>query len=142
MPPSHIITEASVQPIAVPLVLQFLIGFTNQPLFTVSEDRVILWKGYSFPIMHLKGSRTKLTLHQSLNTILVDLNPSNPASVQAASNIVRCLLAAVLLAVVDRELRSLGPGWTFVIFAAIHGSTFPIVLAFVRLGPGWRRPRD
>jgi hypothetical protein len=41
LPTSYIIAEAYVQPIAVPLVFQFLIGFTNQPLFTVSENQVI-----------------------------------------------------------------------------------------------------
>ncbi|KAK8013148.1 hypothetical protein PG991_009419, partial [Apiospora marii] len=57
--------------IAVPLVLQFLIGFTNQSLFT------------------------------SLNTLLVDYYPEMSASAQAANNLVRCEMAAAGLAVVD-----------------------------------------
>ncbi|KAI2463007.1 MFS general substrate transporter [Annulohypoxylon bovei var. microspora] len=80
---------------ALPLVLQFLIGFTMQPLFT------------------------------SLNTLLVDFHPDRSSSAQAANNLVRCELAAAGLAVLDIMLRALGPGWCFVIFAIIHSLTLP-----------------
>ncbi|KAI0107920.1 MFS general substrate transporter [Hypoxylon sp. NC0597] len=94
---------------ALPLVLQFLIGFTMQPLFT------------------------------SLNTLLVDLHPERSSSVQAANNLVRCELGAAGLAVLDPMLRALGPGWCFVVFAIIHGLTLPALWILGKQGPNWRR---
>ncbi|KAI1391830.1 MFS general substrate transporter [Hypoxylon trugodes] len=94
---------------AVPLVMQFLIGFTMQPLFT------------------------------SLNTLLVDFHPDKSSSVQAANNLVRCELAAAGLAVLDIMIRRLGPGWCFVIFACIHSLTLPTLWILGKQGPKWRR---
>ncbi|KAK7937804.1 uncharacterized protein PG986_014672 [Apiospora aurea] len=71
-------TEELPQHIAVPLTLQFLIGFTNQSLFT------------------------------SLNTFLVDYYPDQSASAQAANNLIRCEMAAAGLAVVDTMIQRLG----------------------------------
>ncbi|KUI53189.1 Quinidine resistance protein 3 [Cytospora mali] len=94
---------------AVPLVLQFLIGFTNQPLYN------------------------------SLNTLLVDYHPGRSASVQAANNLVRCELAAAGLAVLDVMIRKMGPGWCFVVFAALHGVTLPVLFLLERKGMSWRQ---
>ncbi|KAI0376959.1 MFS general substrate transporter [Hypomontagnella monticulosa] len=96
---------------AVPLVLQFLIGFTMQPLFT------------------------------SLNTLLVDFHPDQSSSAQAANNLVRCELAAAGLAVLDIMLRRLGAGWCFVIFAVIHSLTLPMLWILGKQGPKWRNQR-
>lgn len=97
---------------SVPLIMQFFIGFTMQPLFT------------------------------SLNTLLVDFHPDRSSSVQAANNLVRCELAAVGLAVLDIMLKALGPGWCFVIFAIIHSLTLPTLWALGRQGPKWRRRHE
>ncbi|KAI1407509.1 MFS general substrate transporter [Hypoxylon sp. FL1857] len=96
---------------ALPLVLQFLIGFTMQPLFTNL---------------------------QSLNTLLVDFHPQRSSSVQAANNLVRCELAAAGLAVLDIMLRALGPGWCFVTFAVVHSLTLPSLWVLGKQGPNWR----
>ncbi|KAK6852097.1 hypothetical protein PG995_012222 [Apiospora arundinis] len=94
--------------IAVPLILQFLIGFTNQSLFT------------------------------SLNTLLVDYYPGKSASAQAANNLVRCEMAATGLAVVDIMIQRLGVGWCFVVFAVLHAITLPLIWALERKGIAWR----
>ncbi|ROV96974.1 hypothetical protein VSDG_04160 [Cytospora chrysosperma] len=94
---------------AVPLVLQFLIGYTNQVLYT------------------------------SLNTLMVDYHPDRSASVQAANNLVRCELAAVGLAVLDIMIRKMGPGWCFVVFAILHGVTLPVLFLLERRGIAWRK---
>ncbi|KAI0132552.1 major facilitator superfamily domain-containing protein [Xylariales sp. AK1849] len=75
--------------IAVPLILQFFIGLTEQGLFT------------------------------GLSTILVDTHPEAPSTAQAASNFIRCEVAAGGLAALDVLLRHLGSGCTFVLFAAL-----------------------
>ncbi|KAK3941411.1 MFS general substrate transporter [Diplogelasinospora grovesii] len=98
--------------IAVPLVLQFLIGFTNQVNFT------------------------------SLNALLVDLHPDCPSTVQAANNLFRCGLAAGGLALLDLMLSNLGAGWCFVVFAALHIATLPVFWIMERHGLAWRRKRS
>ncbi|KAF7561984.1 hypothetical protein G7046_g2152 [Stylonectria norvegica] len=97
---------------AVPLVLQFWIGFTNQLLFT------------------------------SINTLLVDYHSDRPSSIQAANNLVRCELAAVGLAVLDIMIQKMGPGWCFVVFAALHLVTLPALWILEHYGLAWRRRRD
>jgi hypothetical protein len=76
---------------------------------------------------------------QSLNTLLVDLHPNQPASMQALNNFFRCELAAGGLAVLDVMLRSLGAGWCFVVFAALHLVTLPIFWLMEGRGLEWRR---
>ncbi|CCC11158.1 hypothetical protein SMACR_03864 [Sordaria macrospora] len=94
---------------AVPLVLQFLIGFTNQVNFT------------------------------SLNALLVDYHSDQSSTIQAVNNLFRCELAAGELAMLDVILRKLGPGRTFVIFAALHMATLPGLWVLERYGLGWRK---
>ncbi|KAK7990494.1 chloramphenicol resistance protein [Apiospora arundinis] len=96
------------QHIAVPLILQFLIGFTKQSLFTF------------------------------LNTLLVDYYPDKSASAQAANNLVRCEMAAAGLAVVDIMIQRLGVGWCFVVFAALPAVTLPLIWVLERKGVAWR----
>ncbi|KAK9799958.1 putative Major facilitator superfamily (MFS) profile domain-containing protein [Seiridium cardinale] len=96
---------------AIPLILQFFIGLTNQPLFT------------------------------SINTLLIDYHPDRPSSIQAANNLVRCELAAAALALLDVMLRGLGPGWCFLIFAAVYIVTLPPVWILEKRGLSWRQRR-
>ncbi|PGH13782.1 hypothetical protein AJ79_03482 [Helicocarpus griseus UAMH5409] len=94
---------------AVPLVLQFFIGFTNQVNFT------------------------------SLNALLLDFHPDQPSALQAANNLVRCVLAAGGIALLDLLLKDLGPGWCFVLFAALHIITLPALWVIERYGMSWRK---
>ncbi|KAI5921826.1 putative MFS transporter [Camillea tinctor] len=96
---------------AVPLSLQFLIGFSNQLLYTC------------------------------LNTLLLDYWPGRGASVQAANNLVRCELAAAGLAVLDVMLRNMGPGWCFIVFAGIHVVTLAGFVMLELKGLSWRSRR-
>ncbi|ORY61678.1 major facilitator superfamily domain-containing protein [Pseudomassariella vexata] len=81
-----------------PLVEQFFIGLTIQSLFT------------------------------ALNTLIVDIHQNCPYTAQAACNFVRCEMAAADLAALDPLLRSLGPGWSFVILAALVFFLVPLLL--------------
>ncbi|KAI1329479.1 putative MFS transporter [Xylariaceae sp. FL0255] len=96
---------------AAPLILQFLIGFSNQLLYTC------------------------------INTLLLDYWPNLGASVQAANNFVRCELAAAGLAALDPLLRALGPGWCFVVFAGLHFATFVGFIILEAKGLSWRSKR-
>lgn len=116
---------------AVPLVLQFFIGFTNQMNFTVS----VLFR---FPIFVNQKAADELVT-QSLNALLVDYHPDQSSTIQTVNNLFRCELAAGGLAMLDVILRKLGPGRTFVIFAALHMATLPGLWVLERYGLGWRK---
>ncbi|KAH8908013.1 MFS general substrate transporter [Coniochaeta sp. PMI_546] len=95
--------------IAVPLVLQFFIGLSMQGVFTV------------------------------LSTLLVDLHPDCPSTAQAASNLIRCEMAAGGLAVLDVLLRAVGPGWCFVLWAGLALLSLPCLYLLERRGLAWRQ---
>ncbi|EAQ90392.1 hypothetical protein CHGG_02327 [Chaetomium globosum CBS 148.51] len=96
---------------AVPLVLQFLIGLTIQGVFT------------------------------ALNTLLVDLHPDCPSTAQAACNFVRCEMAAACLAALDASMTSIGPGWSFLLFGATLFLEFLMLLLLQLKGLKWRHAR-
>lgn len=99
------------QAMAGPLVTQFLVGLTLQPMFT------------------------------ALNTLLVDLHQDCPSTAQAACNLVRCEMAAGYLAALDALLRALGPGWTFVFFAVGLFFAAALLLLLECNGLKWRQGR-
>lgn len=95
------------------LVTQFFMGLTLQPMFT------------------------------ALNTLLVDLHRDEPSTAQAACNLVRCELAAAALAALDPLLQpaALGPGWTFVLFAAALYVSALLLLLLQCQGWKWRQKK-
>jgi hypothetical protein len=95
--------------LAVPLVLQFFIGLTIQGIFT------------------------------ALNTLLVDLHPDCPSTAQAACNFVRCEMAAACLAALDALIRSIGPGWSFLLLGFAIFLEFLMLLLLQLRGMRWRR---
>jgi len=98
--------------ISMPLILQFFIGLSMQGVFT------------------------------ALSTLLVDIHPNSPSTAQAASNFIRCEVAAGGLAVLDLLLQKLGPGWTFVLFATTGLLSIPCLYILLRQGLSWRQKRS
>lgn len=94
-----------------PLVTQFFIGLSIQAMFT------------------------------ALSTLLVDVNQECPSTAQAACNLVRCEMAAGYLAALDPLLRAIGPGWTFLVLAAILLLSASMLLALQWKGLHWRQKR-
>ncbi|PGH11174.1 hypothetical protein AJ79_05016 [Helicocarpus griseus UAMH5409] len=94
--------------IAVPLVLQFITGFSIAITFNLCC------------------------------TLLVDMHPKSPAAATAANNIVRCALAGVGLAVLQPLLDAIDPGWTFTLFGALCGGCNAVAWLEWRYGQGWR----
>lgn len=100
---------------AVPLVLQFLIGLAVQGIFT------------------------------AIGTLLVDTHPGKPASAQAANNFIRCATAGVGLAILEPTIARLGPGWAFVVAAASSLVAAALLFWVRESGMSWRtrsRRRD
>ena len=65
-----------------------------------------------------------------------------PASVQAASNLVRCLLAAGGLAVLQIAIDSIGVGSTFTMLAVFSAICILLLLMEYARGLKWRRARS
>ncbi|KAJ4383124.1 hypothetical protein N0V85_008489 [Neurospora sp. IMI 360204] len=96
---------------AIPLVLQFFIAFTHMGLFN------------------------------SNSTLMVDLYPGASASASAVNNLVRCLVGAVGVALVQFIINAIGAGLTFLIFAIVTAAFMPLLWLEWRFGERWRRER-
>ncbi|KIO25494.1 hypothetical protein M407DRAFT_210543 [Tulasnella calospora MUT 4182] len=74
--------------------------------------------------------------------LLIDLYPKQGSSVVALSNVVRCTLGAILIAIIDPILNAMGTGWTFVFFGLIVGVLAPLMTwVVIWRGPQWRKAR-
>lgn len=79
--------------------------------------------------------------NQCMSILMVDTWPGKPATVTAASNLVRCSLGAAASAVVIPMLERLGRGWTYTLFALLWVVFSPCIWALMKYGPGWRKER-
>jgi len=97
--------------IAVPLVLQIIMGYTTMAILNTSQ------------------------------TLIVDLLPTLGSSVTACNNLVRCSLAALIVSVINLILNAVGMGWTYVILGAMCIAVSPIMFVVMRMGPRFRAKR-
>ncbi|KAK1598209.1 major facilitator superfamily transporter [Colletotrichum navitas] len=97
--------------IALPLVLQFLIAATSNAVFALNQ------------------------------TLVTDICPGKGASATAINNLVRCGLAAVGVALVEKLIESNGPGATFLGLALVTVAVSPLAVAHWYWGQGWRAKR-
>ncbi|KAI4130222.1 MAG: hypothetical protein LQ338_001837 [Usnochroma carphineum] len=98
-------------PLAVPLVLFFIIGLCLTGAFNV------------------------------MSAMCVDLYPMQPSTATAANNLMRCLMGAAGTAVIIEMIEGMGRGWCFTFVAAVMACTSPLLAVIVRWGPGWREER-
>lgn len=96
---------------ALPLVLQFFIAFNQMGLFNLNS------------------------------TLMVDLYPGASASASAVNNLVRCLIGAVGVALVQFIINAIGAGLAFLIFAIVTAAGLPLLWMEWRFGERWRRER-
>ena len=97
--------------IVVPLILQFLIAYTQASIFNINQ------------------------------TLVVDLYPEASASASALNNLVRCLIGAGGVAIVQPMIDAIGVGPTFVILAGITAVVSLLLILEWHKGEGWRRAR-
>ncbi|KAH7930390.1 MFS general substrate transporter [Leucogyrophana mollusca] len=84
---------------------------------------------------------TVVSVMNIIQTLLVDLMPSQSSSVTACNNLVRCTTGAVLVSVIDLILNALRPGWTYVLLAGVCLVTAPLIWVAMWIGPKCRAKR-
>ncbi|KAH6651383.1 major facilitator superfamily domain-containing protein [Chaetomium tenue] len=102
---------ASVEGMAVPLVLQFVIAFTATGLFTQNS------------------------------ALMVDLYPGASASATAVNNLIRCALGAAGVAAVQFIIDGIGEVATFLAFAGLTVGLTPLLWLVWVYGDQWRMAR-
>lgn len=86
-------------------------------------------------------SMASVTFINIANTLMVDLFPKASSSAGACVNLVRCLLCAIGLAVVDRMNVSLGTGGCFTLMAGICGISLICYIFQGKYGLRWNQRR-
>ncbi|KAK8131935.1 citrate exporter protein [Apiospora kogelbergensis] len=75
---------------------------------------------------------------QMCGTLLTDFNPTVSATVQASYNLVRCLCAAVGIAIQQPLDDAVGSGWCFDIYGIVFLLELPLGYVLLKNGQGWR----
>jgi hypothetical protein len=70
--------------------------------------------------------------------LLVDINHKAPSAAQASNNIVRCALAAIMVAFLQDMIESIGIGWTFTILGSSNALSTLLYLKDRSSGMAWR----
>jgi len=97
--------------IAVPLTLQFIIGATI------------------------------VSALNAITSLLVDLVPKQGSSITACNNVVRCLMGAGMVTIINPIINAMGNGWAYVLLGGFCVLVSPLIWVEVRWGPMWRERR-
>ncbi|KAK7949339.1 major facilitator superfamily transporter, partial [Apiospora aurea] len=97
---------------AAPLVFLFLAGFSIQTCFNIN------------------------------NTLVVDINQEAPATAQASFNLVRCVLSAVFVGILQEMIDGIGFGWTFTILGLLCLVSAAFYYVQLKHGMRWRLKRN
>lgn len=97
--------------LAVPLILQFIIGVTWTAAFN------------------------------AMSVMLIDLYPLSPSTATAANNLARCFMGAAGTAVIIQMINGMGRGWCFTFIASVVLTFSPILWVLMKWGPRWREAR-
>ncbi|KAH6871770.1 major facilitator superfamily domain-containing protein [Thelonectria olida] len=74
----------------------------------------------------------------NLNTLIVDLHVSSPATAVAANNLARCLVGAGAAAIATPMIDRLGLGWTSILVAGVWTLLSPLLWLVMLKGEKWR----
>ncbi|KAG8525540.1 uncharacterized protein KY384_009184 [Bacidia gigantensis] len=79
---------------------------------------------------------------QTFNALLVDIFPASPSTAATSSNITRCSLSAVAVAILQPLVDAMGRGWFFAMLAGVSGGGGLVTnWVIVTHGMKWRQRR-
>lgn len=109
--------------------------------------------GYGWSVMAQTSAAVPLVLQfvlaalctyfqQTFNALLVDIYPESPSTAAASSNITRCALSAVAVAILQPLVDAMGRGWLFTALAVLSGGGgMATMWAMTRYSMQWRQQR-
>ena len=86
------------------------------------------------PFVGPKANNSKI-----YNTLLMDKNYRTPAAAQAASNMVRCALAAIAVSFLQDMIDAMGIGWTFTFMGGLSLVAVGLFFVDYHKGTSWRQ---
>ncbi|OHE90448.1 hypothetical protein CORC01_14260 [Colletotrichum orchidophilum] len=98
--------------IAVPLLLQVVLGYTS------------------------------IAILNTTMTLMIDILQTRSSAATACTNLVRCLLAALLVGLIDRMTAALRISWSYVLLGGFCALLLPLMYIEMKVGPKWRMRRD
>ena len=79
---------------------------------------------------------------QTFNALLVDIFPASPSTAAASSNITRCALSAIAVAILEPLVNAMGRGWFFTLLTILSGGGGLLSNWTIRAyGMEWRQQR-
>ncbi|KAI0299116.1 MFS general substrate transporter [Multifurca ochricompacta] len=84
---------------------------------------------------------TFIYMMNAIQALLVDLIPGQGSSITACHNIVRCLIGAGMVSIVNPIIVALGDGWAYTLLGGFCLLASPLLYIEVRWGPVWRERR-
>ncbi|XP_006453741.1 hypothetical protein AGABI2DRAFT_39845, partial [Agaricus bisporus var. bisporus H97] len=75
------------------------------------------------------------------STIMIDLVPGQGSAITACNNLVRCLLSAALVSVIQLIFDGIGVGWTYILLTGLTLLSLPVTYLELKIGPRIRRKR-
>lgn len=79
---------------------------------------------------------------QPLSALIIDINPTSAAAASAANNLVRCLLGAGGVAIVNPLFNAIGRGWTGTLITLVWVVASSCWWTVMVWGPRWRRTKE
>ena len=122
--------------LAAPLVFQFI--SESIPLSFKPQHDPQTKNAYTYDVT--VGFTLTLVM-TSVQTLSIDLFPTQGSSVAAAYNLVRCLMGAGAVSIVTPITGAIGPGWTYTVFGLACVLAMPMLYVAMQCGPRWRRER-
>jgi MFS family permease len=88
------------------------------------------------------GAKCTIVL-QLFSTLMIDIFPRKSGAAGASNNIMRCVLSAIIVAVLQPLDKGLGKGWAFTLIGLVDGSSGILAVWLLqRYGWKWRLQRD
>ncbi|KAF5352633.1 hypothetical protein D9756_005998 [Leucocoprinus leucothites] len=82
-----------------------------------------------------------MSVMNGTSTIMIDLVPRQGSAVTACNNLVRCLLSAALVSVIELIFDAIGVGWTYIVLTGTTLLSLPIIFLELKFGPRIRKNR-
>ncbi|TFK36942.1 MFS general substrate transporter [Crucibulum laeve] len=92
-------------------------------------------------ILNVAMGYVSIAVMNSASTLMIDLVPNQGSSVTGCNNLVRCLLSAAVVSVIDLIINGIGVGWTYVLLSGLSLLSIPLIYIAIRLGPSIRTKR-